>query len=83
MRTTRMEGRSSGVGAVVGVALAISAGCGGPSVPTELPASSPLARDAPSAPLPELGSSFEEPPEVSAEEGGAPHQHHGGHGHAH
>ncbi len=63
--------------------------CGGPTVPSVWPTSSPAAPDAENAPLPTLGSSFEEAP-LSEEEMHGGHSHHGhdshrheGHGHAH
>lgn len=58
-------------------------GCGGPAVPVRGPAGTALAPDAQSAPLPTIGSSFEEPAAETEPETSAPAGHHGGHGHAH
>lgn len=55
-----------------------SSGCGGPAVPSEVPASSPLARSAEGGPLPVIGSSFEDTP-VREDEAAAGHQGHGSH----
>ena len=55
-----------------------SSACGGPSVPSEVAPTSPLARGAESAPLPEIGSSFEDTP-VREDEAATGHQGHGGH----
>lgn len=53
--------------------------CGGPAVPAEPPAGSPLSARAEEAPLPRIGSSFEDAP-LTPEEEAAPagHQMHGG-----
>ena len=89
MSTSPIERPSPRLGAAVPTGLLVvsvmiaAAACGGPSVPSEVPASSPLAPDAPSAPLPELGSSFSDTPISETPEAGAPHGEHGGHGHAH
>lgn len=85
--TSDQRGRWARAGwLVLAVALALAGGaCGGPAVPPSGPSGTPLAGDAESAPLPRIGSSFEEPAETETEtETEREHGGHGGHGgHAH
>lgn len=80
--TTRgTSGRRGGWPRAALLALA-ACGCGGPAVPPSGPAGTPLAADAESAPLPAIGSSFEDPAETDTEP--ETETDHGGHGaHAH
>lgn len=73
----RVSGRVVWLAGLLFVSAAVT-GCGGPSLPAELPASSPASSRAEAAPLPELGSSFEDTPLSEEETTPMDHSMHGG-----
>lgn len=58
----------------------VLASCGGPSVPSELPSTSPLSPRAEAAPLPIIGASLEERPLAVEAPSADPHAGHRDHG---